>query len=60
MIVIWGMSLKFMGVQASANAFICFKNLIGDTTLRIKGVDNEGGVKAGDSSAKDPDNRGRF
>jgi hypothetical protein len=44
-----------MGVQASANAFVCFKDLIGDTTFRTKGVDHEGGVEASDSSAEDPD-----
>ena len=54
-IVIWGMSLRFMGVQASTNAFVCFKDLLGGTTPRIKAVDHESGVKAGDSSTKDLD-----
>ena len=49
------MSPTFMGVQASTNAFACFKDLLGDATPRTKGVDHEIGVKGGDSSAKDPD-----
>ena len=44
-----------MGVQASTNPFVCLKDLLGDTTPRIKGVDHESGVKGGDSSTKDLD-----
>lgn len=48
-----------MGVQASANALVCLKDLIGDTTIRTKGVDHEGSVKASDSGTKDADSEFR-
>ena len=41
-------------IYASTNAFACFKDLLGDTTPRTKGVAHGNGVKAGDSSATDP------
>jgi hypothetical protein len=49
------MAFEFMCVQASAESFVCFNDLIGNATIRTKGVDHECGVETGHSGTKDPD-----